>query len=339
MAMSDPIASVSRYRPDIDGLRAIAILAVIINHFDKRALPGGFLGVDIFFVISGFVITGALLSRQFDRGTDFFSGFYVRRVKRLWPALILLVAIVGFLICLVNPNPGLALQTGIASLIGASNILLYKLQTDYFASSTELNVFTHTWSLGVEEQFYIVYPFLFWACGLGRKQRQGRPTVFVGLIAVLSLLSLLLYVGLKPGNPDAAFYLMPSRFWEMGLGCLACFWMRNRRALGGSWLAPLICLLVMGSALVIPPSLSPVPTILAAFSTTLLLISISANPLLLRFFSSPGLVWIGLLSYSALSLALAHPGVESMDHRHSLVDSSIPVAADLLDVLCLLSLD
>jgi hypothetical protein len=84
----------------------------------------------------------------------------------------------------------------------------------------------------------------------------------------------------------------------MGLGCLACFWMRNRRAPGGSWLAPLICLLIMSSALVIPPSLSPVSTILVAFSTTLLMISISSNALLLKFFSSPGLVWIGLLSYS-----------------------------------------
>jgi peptidoglycan/LPS O-acetylase OafA/YrhL len=297
VAVSDPIPPVSRYRPDIDGLRALAILAVIINHFDKRALPGGFLGVDIFFVISGFVISGALLARQFDRGADFFADFYVRRVKRLWPALILLVAIVGFLICLVNPNPGLALQTGIASLIGASNLLLYRLQTDYFASSTELNVFTHTWSLGVEEQFYIVYPFLFWTCGLGRK-RRARPTVFVVVIAVLSLLSLLLYGWLKPGDPDAAFYLMPSRFWEMGLGCLACFWMRNSRVTGGSWLAPLICLLIMSSALVIPPSLSPVPTILVAFSTTLLLVTIASNALLLRFLSLPGLVWIGLLSYS-----------------------------------------
>lgn len=306
MASSDPIPTVSRYRPEIDGIRAIAILAVIINHFDKRALPGGFLGVDIFFVISGFVISGSLLARQFDRGVDFFSGFFVRRIKRLWPALILLVAVVGFLICLVNPNPGLSLQTGLASLIGASNLLLYKLQTDYFSSSTELNVFTHTWSLGVEEQFYLVYPFLFWFCGLGRK-RQASATVFICLLAVLSLLSLWLYVWLKPGNPDAAFYLMPSRFWEMGLGCLAFFWLRTGwgnwasrggGGRGGRWFVPLIGLLMVGVALVIPPSLSPVPTLLAAFSTTLLMLSISANPLLLRFFSSAGLVGIGLLSYS-----------------------------------------
>ncbi|MCS5691818.1 acyltransferase [Cyanobium sp. FGCU-6] len=300
MASSDPITSAFRYRPEIDGLRAIAILAVIINHFDKRALPGGFLGVDIFFVISGFVITGSLLARQFDHSTDFYTGFYVRRIKRLWPALIILVAIVGFLICLVNPNPGLSLQTGLASLIGASNLLLYKLQTDYFASSTDLNVFTHTWSLGVEEQFYVVYPFLFWSCGLGRR-RQAAATAFVYILAALSLLSLCLYVWLKPDHPDAAFYLMPSRFWEMGLGCLACFWMRNsRRSLvdGHRWLTPLICLLMVGVALVIPPSTSPFATIIAAVSTTILLVSISSNSFLLNFFSTPKLVWVGLLSYS-----------------------------------------
>jgi len=300
MASSDPIASVFRYRPEIDGLRAIAILAVIINHFDKRALPGGFLGVDIFFVISGFVITGSLLSRQFDRSADFYAGFYVRRIKRLWPALILLVAVVGFLICLVNPNPGLSLQTGLASLIGVSNVLLYRLQTDYFSGSTELNVFTHTWSLGVEEQFYVIYPLLFWSCGLARR-RQSSPAAFLFILAGLSLFSLILYVWLKPDHPDAAFYLMPTRFWEMGLGCLACFWIRDRRRSwegGRSWLTPLICLVMVGVSLVIPPSSSPLPTILAAFSTTILIITLSSNSFLLKFFSTPSLVWIGLLSYS-----------------------------------------
>lgn len=297
MPFSDPIPSVSRYRPEIDGLRAIAIIAVIINHFDKRALPGGFLGVDIFFVISGFVISGSLLARQFDRGQDFFTGFYLRRIKRLWPALIALVAIVGFLICLVNPNPGISLQTGLASLIGASNLLLFKLQTDYFAGSTELNVFTHTWSLGVEEQFYLIYPFLFWFCGLGRK-RQADAKGFVVVIAGLSLLSLLLFVWLKPGNPDAAFYLMSSRFWEMGLGCLVCFVMRKRRSEGGSRWAPLLCLITMSGALFFPPSASLLSTLLVAFSTALYIITISFSPSLKQAFSSHRLVAIGLLSYS-----------------------------------------
>jgi len=300
MGLSDPNVSVFRYRPEIDGLRAIAIVAVIVNHVDKRALPGGFLGVDIFFVISGFVITGSLLARQFDRSADFYARFYVRRIKRLWPALILLVAVVGFLICLVNPNPGSSLQTGLASLIGASNVLLFKLQADYFSSSTELNVFTHTWSLGVEEQFYVLYPFLFWSCGLGRR-RQAAPTSFVCILAALSLLSLCLYVWLKPDYLDAAFYLMPSRFWEMGLGCLACFWMHNsKRSLDGglSGLIPLICLLMIGVVLLIPSSTSPFPTILAAFATAILIVTIPLGSFLLKLFSTSGLVSVGLLSYS-----------------------------------------
>ena len=148
----------SRYRPEIDGLRAFAVVAVIINHFNKEILPNGYLGVDIFFVISGFVITSSLYQRPSENFKDFISWFYERRIKRLVPALSVFVLITSIGICLFNPNPGTSLLTGQTSLFGLSNVFLLHKATDYFAQSTELNVFTHTWSLGVEEQFYILFP-------------------------------------------------------------------------------------------------------------------------------------------------------------------------------------
>lgn len=150
---SEAKASKSKYRPEIDGLRAFAVIAVIINHFNKDILPGGYLGVDIFFVISGYVITSSLYDRKSKDFKDFLTGFYERRLKRLIPALLVFVLITSILICLFNSNPGLSLQTGLTSLFGLSNLYLLRKSTDYFAQSTELNVFTHTWSLGVEEQF------------------------------------------------------------------------------------------------------------------------------------------------------------------------------------------
>ena len=112
----------SRYRPEIDGLRAFAVIAVIINHFNKDILPGGYLGVDIFFVISGFVITSSLYQRPSKNFNDFISGFYERRIKRLIPTLSVFVLITSIGICLFNSEPGLSLKTGLTSLFGLSNL-------------------------------------------------------------------------------------------------------------------------------------------------------------------------------------------------------------------------
>ena len=206
-------SSKSRYRPEIDGLRGFAVVAVIINHFNKVILPGGYLGVDIFFVISGFVITSSLYQRPSKNFKDFISGFYERRIKRLVPALSVFVLIMSIAICLFNPNPILSLRTGLTSLFGLSNLYLLRYSTNYFSQSTELNVFTHTWSLGVEEQFYILFPFLIWFSGFGRQTKNGIRNLFL-IIGTLTITSLIGFLYLYQSNQPSAYFLMPTRFWE-----------------------------------------------------------------------------------------------------------------------------
>ena len=183
----------SNYRKDIDGLRALAITTVIINHFNKTLLPGGYLGVDIFFVISGFVITSSLHHRTNKNFTDFICGFYERRLKRIVPALSIFVLIMSILVCIFNPKASVNLLTGLTSLFGISNIYLLKQSTDYFSQSTQLNVFTQTWSLGVEEQFYIIFPFFIWFSGFGRKSKNGGRNLLLSL-GVLTIISLIGFI-------------------------------------------------------------------------------------------------------------------------------------------------
>lgn len=196
----------SHYRPDIDGLRAVAVGAVIMNHFNHDSLPSGYLGVDIFFVISGFVITASLLTRPSQSLGSMLSSFYSRRVKRLIPALVFFVAIISILICLVNPDPSDSLRTGLAALFGVSNLYLREQATNYFGASTQLNAFTHTWSLGIEEQFYLLFPLLFW---YSFSKRSLRP-IFKIFAIVAGLLSINLFTSkLFNGN---YFSLFPGEF-------------------------------------------------------------------------------------------------------------------------------
>ena len=191
--------------------------AVIVNHFNKEILPSGYLGVDIFFVISGFVITSSLAGRPSKNLGDFLAGFYTRRIKRLVPALVLFVLITSVLICLFNPSPSASLRTGITSLFGLSNLYLLKQSTDYFAASTELNVFTHTWSLGVEEQFYFLFPFLVWFTGFSRLAIKGSRNLF-WVMAVLSFASLIAFVySYKTNQPTCC--LLFNADPTVGNGC------------------------------------------------------------------------------------------------------------------------
>jgi peptidoglycan/LPS O-acetylase OafA/YrhL len=219
------------YRPDIDGLRAVAILAVLTVHTVPNTLQGGFVGVDIFFVISGYLISGRIL-RDLEAGGRVLPGFYARRVRRLFPALV--PVLIG---CLVIGSyllfPDEYRQLGkhvVASSLFVENIRLLGEQ-GYFDKASTLKPLLHLWSLAIEEQFYIFYPLLLvWA--------HRRKHSILLTIVLATLLSFILNIGITSTRPDASFYFPLTRGWELTAGAiLACMEGRIRRGIPGGLLA------------------------------------------------------------------------------------------------------
>ena len=213
------------FRQDIAGLRAVAVTAVVLFHAGVVGIPGGFVGVDVFFVISGFLITRILLSELELRGRIDLTRFWMRRARRLMPAAALVASatlLAGYL--LASPlNWGHIAKTGAAAIAYVSNIVFAVDGADYFAEDLQqLSPFLHTWSLGVEEQFYIVLPLaLLLVAVLARGLHPGsRRRALIVAIAVGSAVSLVASISLTATAPGYAFYLMPTRFWEFGIGGL-----------------------------------------------------------------------------------------------------------------------
>jgi len=300
----------SRYRPEIDGLRAFAVVAVIINHFNKDILPGGYLGVDIFFVISGYVITSSLLGRHSDGFGDFILGFYERRVRRLVPALAVFVLLMSVSISLLNPRPGFSLVTGISSLFGLSNLYLFSQSADYFSQDTALNIFAHTWSLGVEEQFYAMFPFLIWFSGFSRQAVSGARNLFlvVGLLAAVSLVG---FLHAYPSSQSAAYFLMPFRFWEMASGCLIFLVFYKRVSIERllEKVPPLLVIFLIVAVMYLPMSMASLATVTVVALSSVLIASLKKETAAFKFFTNPRVVYLGLISYS---LYLWHWGVLSI---------------------------
>lgn len=293
------------YRPEIDGLRAIAVLAVIINHFNPDSLPSRFLGVDIFFVISGFVVTASLQGKPDQRAQTYLLSFYARRVKRLMPALVICVTLTSLVGCFCIPPQAKELQpsllTGMASLVGVSNLYLLHQSTDYFGAAANFNLFTQTWSLGVEEQFYLLFPGLLVLCGFNRTpHKQGSRHLFLAALG-LSVVSLITYVNLAQANASATFFLMPTRFWELGLGCLA--FLASHRLANPRWVGPKRILAPIGgltlvATLFVSQSFQLETTLAIAALSAVMLLSLDGNRAIVKLLSWPWLVRLGLLSYS-----------------------------------------
>lgn len=204
------------YRPDVDGLRAYAILAVILYHAFPKIMPGGFIGVDIFFVISGYLISSIIFkSLKFDNFS--FADFYQRRVNRIFPALVLVLGtcyVLGWFILL--PTEFKILGKHLAGGIGfVQNLVLYK-EAGYFDTSSELKPLLHLWSLGVEEQFYILFPLAAWVLW---RWRAATLPVIIGAV----LFSFWADVQMLAVSRSAAFYLPQYRFWEILFGSMAAF--------------------------------------------------------------------------------------------------------------------
>jgi peptidoglycan/LPS O-acetylase OafA/YrhL len=211
------------YVPEIDGLRAIAVLSVILFHLAPSILPGGFSGVDVFFVISGYVVSGSLVREGQSTFLKFAANFYARRIVRIYPALVVCLVVVGLIQTLIVPPSWLSTTTNTTALFaffGLSNFSLVWFSDGYFSPRMEFNAFTHTWSLGVEEQFYLLFPLVFfiWLKGQNRKNAVG---VFAQwLLPVLLVASLIFSWHQTTAAPEHAYYRLPSRFWELACGAM-----------------------------------------------------------------------------------------------------------------------
>jgi len=297
---------VKEYRADVDGLRAIAVISVVINHFSERLLPGGYLGVDVFFVISGYVITSSLSSLDKDSPVLFLGQFYARRIRRILPALITFVSIMAVFVCIVSPFTDLYLKTGAFSLFGFSNVYLYKQATGYWESFSKLNPYLHTWSLGVEEQFYLIFPALAWICGYQRSASKKYITVTLTALCVISY-AIFFHTSLIA--PDFAQYMLPARFWELSLGCLAFLYLREKLSKCNpicSNKAILVAMIFILMLFVLPRQYDLFSKSSVVVLATYLISAIQPKGVAFRVLASDFMVAIGLRSYS---LYLWHWGV------------------------------
>lgn len=285
---------------EIEGLRAIAVLAVICNHYFEQILQSGFLGVDVFFVISGFVITKYLTESKFNGLATFLAQFFARRIKRLFPALLFCVFLTSYIFLQFTTRPSIEVfRTGALALVGVSNIFLYNISTDYFSLDARLNPFTHTWSLGVEEQFYLIFPLLLVIAGfimIGNRVRAKNNLI----LPLLIVGSLALWIGLSFSSSTAQFYLLPSRIWELGIGSICCimkFKNGNIKNISSKYVS-IGALFVLLAIFCIPNAVQTTTTILCVCVTSLLLCSIQNEHYSYRILTINFLVKIGILSYS-----------------------------------------
>ncbi|RKE69784.1 acyltransferase family protein [Pseudorhodoplanes sinuspersici] len=287
-----PASKIDTFRTDIEGLRALAILPILLFHLDPSWAPGGFAGVDIFFVISGYLISGQILKAE--AGKFQFLSFYWRRIRRLFPALAVTVAItLAVSWRLLTPGDFKALAwSSIASLLGVANIH-FLLSVDYFNESSLLHPLLHVWSLSVEEQFYLIWPAFLILLAAGGKKTLTRGVISLGL---LSLAASALFTGRAP---YLAFYMMPFRIFEFAIGA-AVFLLAARPSRPQSMVYGLIGAALLIAAIVLFDVRTPWPAanaLLPCLATALLLIAghdgfwhktLSAQPLRL----------LGRISYS-----------------------------------------
>jgi peptidoglycan/LPS O-acetylase OafA/YrhL len=331
--------------PAIDGLRAIAVMAVILFHLRPGWLRGGLAGVDVFFVISGFVVTASLLRRPPESPGALAMGFFARRVVRIVPALIAMLLATAFAALLLIPlvrYSTVISQTAIAAASGTANMYLAVSGHGYFVANADQNPLLHTWTLGVEEQFYLLFPLLFL---LVRRDAARSGGVAVPTIAAASALSLLACILLAHRLANAAFYLMPTRFWELGVGVLLCLTMARWKTWGALLPARLATVGAIACGVVLLVSFRrlsgadfPLPGTLPIVASTVGLIGLSLihpHGVVAQALSCPPARLVGRLSYS---LYLWHWPVFALFGWTIGLEGAVPAAAALLLALVLAAL-
>jgi len=285
-----------KYRPDIDGLRAVAVLPVLFYHARIPGFPGGFVGVDIFFVISGYLICG-MIDADIRAGAFSLGDFYRRRMLRILPALFamfLATGVLAYVYCLPVELDDYA--KSLASAVGSVSNVYFAATAGYFDAPAETKPLLHTWSLGVEEQFYLVAPLLMLAGWRFARQRAGW------LFAAAAALSFAAAVAVSTRNTTFVFYLTPFRAWELGLGALLSIRVipapasaLARHACGITGLLVLLGAILFGS----PTTPLLVMTSLAAIGAALVIASSEREASMVgRLLSLRPLVLVGLISYS-----------------------------------------
>jgi len=287
------------YRREIDGLRAVAVLAVVAYHAGLPGVPGGYVGVDIFFVISGYLIT-AILLRQLDSGRFSLAGFWLRRARRILPALLALLAGCLMLALLVMMPDGLvSFGESLGAGLFVANFYFWRQAGDYFGDPAQSAPLLHLWSLAVEEQYYLLYPPV-----LALLWRLGRKGLVVALGAA-ALASLALCEAMSHLYPVANFFLLPTRAWELLAGALLAAGNVPARATRFSLIASNL-LSLLGAALILAPiallsevsrfpGIAALPPVLGAM---LLIALATPRTLAGRVLGHPAAVGVGLISYS-----------------------------------------
>jgi peptidoglycan/LPS O-acetylase OafA/YrhL len=288
-----------KYRAEIDGLRALAVLPVILFHAGFEWFSGGFVGVDVFFVISGYLITTIIISEMAE-GKFSIVNFYERRARRILPALFFVI-IASFPLFYFSyyGNYFTEYVKSIAATATFTSNIFFWLNSNYFSLGSEIKPLLHTWSLAVEEQYYILFPiFLMFTWRLGIKW-------------VLILLSIVFFISLGVAqlgaynSPNAAFFLLPTRGWELLVGVFAAFYLKHNMYLKSLFLNQILSLLGLGMivySIIAFDESTPFPSLYAlipTIGTGLIILSSTKQTVVHSLLGSKVLVGLGLISYSA----------------------------------------
>lgn len=312
---SSPSASADTagYIPEIDALRAVAVIAVMVFHLNEAWLPGGYTGVDVFFAISGYVISSSIFGHPSRQLPTYLLRFYARRVLRIIPALLVCLFVTALATALFIPDSWLShsnWQTAKFAFLGLSNIALMRTDDAYFDPRVEFNPYTHTWSLGIEEQFYVVFPTLFFIWMAYRFAVKRGRVAASSILPALLLVSLAYSAYLTTHNPLHAYYGLGSRFWELAAGALLFqlhtvlpSWKKWGSASFRAAEVMLSSILVLTAFFFTPARDFPYPWAIATILGTIglvdgLLSDAGRRLWSARIFRSSALVWIGKRSYS-----------------------------------------
>ncbi|NRP25223.1 O-acetyltransferase OatA [Aliiroseovarius sp. xm-m-379] len=318
-----------QYRREIDGLRAVAVLPVILFHAGFSVFSGGYVGVDVFFVISGYLITSILIA-ELEQGNFSIARFYERRARRILPALfVVMFACLPFAYMWMLPSQLKDFaQSLVAVVFFASNVLFWR-EDGYFAAAAELKPLLHTWSLAVEEQYYLLFPIFLLVLW-----RFGRQRVFWSVVAV-AVLSLLLAEWGWSNKPSANFYLAPTRAWELLAGSICAFMTVGRAQRSSNVLSALGLALIVFAIFAYNNS-TPFPsvyTLVPVVGTALVILFAAQDTWTARLLSLRGFVGIGLISYSAYlwhQPLFAFARLRSLTEPSHLLMAALAVASLLL---------